>query len=86
MANRAAHELPEDTVIRAQEEIASLFRNFINQMEAEVSKRIVVKRTLQKLLNMSPDMAAQRSPIFYHGEGLDEKFAAPVKTSVPNFG
>lgn len=55
-------------MIRAQDEIASLFRNFINQMEAEVSKRIVVKRTLQKLLNMPPDMAAQRSPIFYHGK------------------
>ncbi|GAQ91983.1 Meckelin-like protein [Klebsormidium nitens] len=65
-AYRAVHELPEDTMIRAQEEIASLFRNFVNQMEAEVSKRIVVKRTLQKLLDMPPDMAAQRSPIFYH--------------------
>jgi hypothetical protein len=55
-------------MIRAQEEIASLFRNFINQMEAEVAKRIVVKKTLQKLLNMPPDMATQRSPLFYHGE------------------
>eukprot|EP00899_Mesostigma_viride_P010701 jgi/Mesvir1/19632/Mv09918-RA.1 len=57
--------VPEETTLRAQLEIASLFRKFISQFEVDINQ--VTERTFfSSLFSVPPDMFQLRQPIFYH--------------------
>lgn len=52
--------------MKAQEEIASVFRRFINQVEANPNKYVREKLFTERVLSFPPDMLMSQDAVFFH--------------------
>ena len=72
MGRNARTALTEDGMINAQMELASMFRNFINTLEANAGQQVRTRSLLERIAMVPPDMMAMMQanlPIFYHDFG-----------------
>ena len=68
-AGFARAELADDQMLRGSDELGSIFRHFIQQVEAAPGGIVQEKSQLARFLGTPPDMGVIRDPVFYHDLG-----------------